>query len=174
MSKDILSALEEQFRQECLTISVSEEYPNYIGTEKWIIITDLSDEELIVRYESLIGEYSPYIKLTVEQGKAINLYRRNEDKHRKRRKRYESLLPDCDGEDELHNNLTQEDFVSKLVMRDYIRNLLDCIPSEIQRRRIALHYLCGFSAVEIAKMENVSSQAVDKSIHAGINFLKKI
>ena len=71
-------------------------------------------------------------------------------------------------------HLTQEDFVSQLVMRDYIRNLLDCIPSEIQRRRIALHYLCGFSAVEIAKMENVSSQAVDKSIHAGLNFLKKI
>ena len=64
--------------------------------------------------------------------------------------------------------------MSQLVMSDYIRNLLNCIPSEIQRRRIVLHYLCGFSAVEIAKMENVSSQAADKSIHAGIKYLKKI
>ena len=174
MSKDILSALEEQFKQECLAISVSEEYPNYRGTEKWIIITDLSDEELIVRYESLIGEYSPYIRLTVEQGKAIILYRRNEDKHRKRKKLYESLLPDCDGEDEIHSNLTQVDFVSQLVMSDYIKNMLEQLPSEKQRNRIVLRYLFGFTAVEIAEMENVSSQAVDKSIHAGIIYLKKI
>ena len=174
MSKDILSALEEQFNQECLAINVKEEYPDYLGTEQWIIITDLSNEELTARYEDLINRYYPYIKLSVEQGKAIIIYRRNEDKHRKRKKLYESLLSDCDGEDELHNNLTQEDFVSQLVMSDYIRNLLNCIPSEIQRRRIVLHYLCGFSAVEIAKMENVSSQAVDKSIHAGIKYLKKI
>lgn len=127
-----------------------------------------------MRYEGLISEYSPYIKLSVEQGKAIILYHRNEDKHRKRKKLYESLLPDCDGEDEIHSNFKQEDFVSQLVMSDYIKNLLEQLPSEKQRNRIVLRYLLGFTAVEIAEMENVSSQAVDKSIHAGIRFLKKI
>ena len=97
MSKDILSALEEQFNQECLAINVKEEYPDYLGTEQWIIITDLSDKELTARYEDLINRYYPYIKLSVEQGKAIIIYRRNEDKHRKRKKLYESFLPDCDG-----------------------------------------------------------------------------
>ena len=63
MSKDILSALEEQFNQECLAINVKEEYPDYLGTEQWIIITDLSDEELTARYEDLINRYYPYIKL---------------------------------------------------------------------------------------------------------------
>ena len=160
MSKDILSALEEQFNQECLAINVKEEYPDYLGTEQWIIITDLSDEELTARYEDLINRYYPYIKLSVEQGKAIIIYRRNEDKHRKRKKLYESLLPDCD--------------VSQLVMSDYIKNMLEQLPSEKQRNRIVLRYLFGFTAVEIAEMENVSSQAVDKSIHAGIRYLKKI
>ena len=32
MSKDILSALEEQFNQECLAINVKEEYPDYLGS----------------------------------------------------------------------------------------------------------------------------------------------
>ena len=68
MSKDILSALEEQFNQECLAINVKEEYPDYLGTEQWIIITDLSNEELTARYEDLINRYYPYIKLSVEQG----------------------------------------------------------------------------------------------------------
>lgn len=174
MSKDILSALEEQFNHECLAINVKDEYPDYLGTEQWIIITDLSDEELTARYEDLINRYYPYIKLSVEQGKAIIIYRRNEDKHRKRKKLYESLLPDCDGEDEIHSNLTQVDFVSQLVMSDYIKNMLEQLPSEKQRNRIVLRYLFGFTAVEIAEMENVSSQAVDKSIHAGIRYLKKI
>ncbi len=71
MSKDILSALEEQFNQECLAINVKEEYPDYLGTEQWIIITDLSDEELTARYEDLINRYYPYIKLSVEQGKEV-------------------------------------------------------------------------------------------------------
>lgn len=173
MSKDISSALKEQFKQECLVISIKDEYPDYIGTEKWIIITDLSDDELTSSYGSLLIEYSPYVKLSVQQGKPIIIYHRNEDKHRKRRKLYESLMSDCDGEDELHSNLTQEDFVSQLIMSDYIKTLLEQLPSEKQRNRIVLRYLLGFTAVEIAKMENVSSQAVDKSIHAGIRFLKK-
>lgn len=71
MSKDILSALEEQFNQEYLAINVKEEYPDYLGTEQWIIITDLSDEELTARYEDLINRYYPYIKLSVEQGKEV-------------------------------------------------------------------------------------------------------
>lgn len=83
-------------------------------------------------------------------------------------------MPDCDGEDEIHSNLTQVDFVSQLVMSDYIKNMLEQLPSEKQRNRIVLRYLFGFTAVEIAEMENVSSQAVDKSIHAGIRYLKKI
>lgn len=173
MSKDILSALEEQFKQECLVISVKDEYPDYTGAEKWIIITDLSDDELTSSYGSLLVDYSPYIKLSVRQGKPIIIFNRNEDKHRKRRKLYESLLPDCDGEDELYSKLAQEDFVSQLEMSDYIRKLLELLPTEKQRRRIVLHYICGFTAVEIAEMENVSSQAVDKFLHAGIRYLKK-
>ncbi len=173
MSKDISSALEEQFKQECLVISVKDEYPDYTGTEKWIIITDLSDDELMSSYGSMLVDYSPYIKLSVRQGKPIIIFHRNEDKHRKRRKLYESLLPDCDGEDELYSKLAQEDFVSQLVMSDYIRKLLEALPTEKQRRRIVLHYIFGFTAVEIAEMENVSSQAVDKSLHAGIRYLKK-
>ncbi len=118
--------------------------------------------------------YSPYIELSKKQGEPIITYNRNGEKHKKRKKLYESLLPNCDTEDEIYSQLTQEDFASKLVMNDYIKGLLDLLPSDIQRRRITMHYLQGYSAVEIVKMENVSSQAVNKSLHYGINYLKKI
>ncbi|MCH5296719.1 MAG: sigma-70 family RNA polymerase sigma factor [Ruminococcus sp.] len=175
MLNNLISPLYEEFKKECKTINLLEEYSNFIGVEQWIIITDLSVDELNIKYESIIAEYSPYIKLSVAQGEPIIGYNRIEDKHRKRKKLYEDSLPDFNEDDEVYNQLSQdEDFVSDLMLREYIKEILMLIPTERQRDRIIKHYLYGKTATEIAAEENLTPQAVNQSIRAGINNLKKL
>lgn len=63
MNTYYLSALDEQFKYECKVINLSYEYPGYTGKEKWAIITDLTEKELIEKYDEIISSYKPFILL---------------------------------------------------------------------------------------------------------------
>lgn len=58
MNTYYLTALDEQFKCDCKVINLSYEYPGYTGEEKWAIITDLTEEELIEKYEEIQALYS--------------------------------------------------------------------------------------------------------------------
>ena len=44
MNNNIFTAQNEQFYIDCEVIETKYEYPQYTGVEKWIIITDLTEE----------------------------------------------------------------------------------------------------------------------------------
>ena len=46
--------------------------------------------------------------------------------------------------------------------------------SEVQKRRIEMYYLEGYTAPEIAEIEGVRVYAVQKSIQAGLKILKRL
>lgn len=60
MNTYYLSALDAQFKYECKVINLSYEYPGYTGKEKWAIITDLTEKELIEKYDEIISSYRPF------------------------------------------------------------------------------------------------------------------
>lgn len=65
-------------------INLKYEYEGYGGNEKWTIISELSEKELYGLYPDEMRRYSPFLLLSVEQGKAIADFKLNEDKYRKR------------------------------------------------------------------------------------------
>ena len=65
-------------------INLKYEYEGYGGNEKWAIISELSEKELYGLYPDEMRRYSPFLLLSVEQGKAIADFKLNEDKYRKR------------------------------------------------------------------------------------------
>lgn len=83
MNNIIISALDEQFNKDCKVISTNSEYPSYTGIEKWIIITDLTEEELNSKYSEQVNPLRPFIILSRSFGKVRNKYIRNENKHRR-------------------------------------------------------------------------------------------
>ena len=87
MNTYYLSALDEQFESECKVINLSYEYPGDTGKEKWAIITDLTEKELIEKYDEIISSYKPFILLFSLFGSVRADYIRNEDKCSKRAKR---------------------------------------------------------------------------------------
>ena len=80
MSKDILDVLSEAFQSECKVINLKYEYEGYTGREQWAIITELSEKELFEKYPDTISHYIPFVLLSVEEGKAVYDFRRNESK----------------------------------------------------------------------------------------------
>lgn len=59
MKKNIFTAQNEQFYIDCEVVETKYEYPQYTGVEKWIIITDLTEEELNSKYAEQIAPLKP-------------------------------------------------------------------------------------------------------------------
>ena len=68
MNNIIISALDEQFNKDCKVISTNSEYPSYTGIEKWIIITDLTEEELNSKYSEQVNPLRPFIIVANQSG----------------------------------------------------------------------------------------------------------
>lgn len=85
MTKQLnITEQEELFPTECKLINLKYEHKGYTGTEKWAIVTELTEKELFEKYSDVISRYTPFVLLSVEQGKVISDFEKNEDKHRKR------------------------------------------------------------------------------------------
>jgi len=144
----------EEFNRECKTINLRFEYPNYTGSERYAIVTALSEKELLERYGDVIRRYySPYLLLSEEHNKAIVEYQNIEAKYRMRNLRCGHAFDINDGEfEEHHPELAfEEDIVEKIDLKDNIEKLRRILKGlqEIQKRRIIAHFFYGKSFREI-------------------------
>ena len=87
MKKLTVNKQVELFAQDCKLINLRYEYSGFTGTEKWAIITELSEEALWDKYPDVISRYTPFILLSMAQGEVISESHRNNDKYEKRSKR---------------------------------------------------------------------------------------
>ena len=166
-------------------INLKYEYEGYGGNEKWAIKSELSEKELYGLYPDEMRRYSPFLLLSVEQGKAIADFKLNEDKYRKRSINNEDYFGYSEGLTEnLHTEAIVSDFVEQQENEEYCKmreelkqRLFDrAIASltEKQRRHLLLRYVEGKTSVEIAREEGISEQAVRKNTQTAIRKFEKI
>lgn len=174
----------ELFKKECKVIDLRFEYVGYTGAEKWAIVSELSEKELLKKYPDEIKRYVPFILLSVEQGKVIAEYNRNEDKFRKRRQNNESGF----GYDELteteHIEVAVPDYIEQKEFDEYYENreeqkmqlFAQAIASltEKQCKYFIMRYVDGKSARDISKEEGIAHQVVDRHILAAKKKFEKI
>jgi len=174
----------ESFKSECKVINLKYEYEGYNGTEKWAIISELTETELFEKYPDEVEQYVPFVLLSVEQGKAIAEFNRNEDKFKKRRQNNESGF----GYDELteteHSEVAVPDFLEQKENDEYYENreeqkmqlLVQAMASltEKQYKYLVMRYVEGKSVKEIAAEEGVSHQAIDKHISSAKKKFEKV
>ena len=185
MKKEYTSGLEKRFYENCQVIELKYEYPGYTGFENWAIISNLSENELMQEYREIVAKYTPFLLLSLEQGQAINIFKNNEDKHRKRMCRTTDIFG---YDDELFSQFHNEQFLycdSQVTSSDQLRSeLFSEIQisllkeglselSETQRRRLVVAFFDEKSSREIAKEEGVNYSAIDKSIAQSLKKLKK-
>lgn len=175
----------ELFAKECKLINLKYEYTGYIGQEKWAIVSELSEQELFEKYPDEVKKYIPFVLLSVEQGKAIQAYNRNEDKYRKRQNNNSDAFGYDDGTTEnMHSEVSVPDFIEQQEMDDYydrraeekMRLFVTAMASltEKQHKYLVMRYVDGISARDIAKAEGVAHQVVDRHILAAKKKVEKI
>lgn len=168
--------LEESFKYNCKVINLKYEYVGYKGTEQWAIVSELSKDELMMKYAAIISDYTPFILLSVAQGEAMAEYDRIEDKFRKRDMRYGHNFDVNDGEFEQHHPeyAYEPDYTEILEMNENIERLHKAIEklTDTQKSRVMKHFFDGKSFNEIAIEEDSSKSSVRDSIYAAINKLK--
>lgn len=184
MKKLTVNEQEELFAQDCKLINLRYEYSGFTGTEKWAIITELSEEALWDKYPDVISRYTPFILLSMAQGEVISESHRNNDKYEKRSKRtidvygYEddifeqfhpkSIAPFIDPFDKAEEEQIEEE-KEKLRQLELskVRQALSML-QPVQRERLLKSVLLGISSRKIAKEEGINYSSVDKSIAAAI------
>ena len=176
MKNNIFNAQNEQFYIDCEVIETKYEYPQYTGVEKWIIITDLTEEELNGKYAEQIAPLKPYIILSRSFGEVRKDFRRNEKKHHMRAVRSGHAFDFSEETEEHHTEIATNDLEEDFLLREEIEELRNAIQllTQTQRERLIKFFFEGKSSRVIAKEEGVAYSAVDKSIAAAIKNLKNI
>ena len=176
MTKLTLTEQEDLFAKDCKLINLQYEYSGYTGTEKWAIVTELSEKELETKCPDVIRKYTPFVLLSVAQGEVITEYQNAEAKERMRKLRYGHPFDINDGEFEEHHPelFVEDDTVEQLCLteeKQYIKKAIDKL-TDIQKRRIVAYYFEDKSIREIAAAEGVNFSKVDRSINLALKKLK--
>lgn len=177
----------ELFKNECKVINLEFEYQSCVyelkgclGDVKWAIITNLPESELIDKYADLLKHYSPFLCLSVEQGKVFRDYFMNEDKFLKRQIHNEYIF----GFDEVvlersHSEIAVPDYWDYLeeceareAIYDLLMEALDSLTA-LQRRRIIKHIVRNKTLREIADEEGVNFTKIDRSIKTAKKKIEK-
>ena len=185
MTRSQFDVLKEHFQSECKVINLKYEYEGYTGEEQWAIISELTKKELFEKYPEIVKQYMPFVLLSVEQGKAVYEFRRNESKFYKRSKNNEDAFG---YDDELigifHSEVFVPDFFEQQITEEYEENryqlkmkLLDKALSSLtekQYKYLITRYVANKSAREIAEAEGVSHQAIEKHLNVAVKKVKII
>lgn len=176
---------QNDFKSECKLINLKYEYQGYTGDEQWAIVSELTEQEIFLKYPEEAGQYMPFVLLSVEQGEVIKDYIQVEDRYRKRRVNNEDAFGyDDDLTQRFHSEVAVPDFIEQQEIDEYYRKraelkmeLLEkaiASLSDKQKKYLTLRYLYQKSAREIAREEGIAHQVIDRHILAGVKKFEKV
>lgn len=176
---------QDNFESECKLINLKYEYQGYTGDEQWAIVSELTEQEIFLKYPEEAGQYMPFVLLSAEQGEVIKDYIQVEDRYRKRRINNEDAFGyDDDLTQRFHSEAAVPDFIEQQEIDEYYRKraelkmelLEKAIASltEKQKKYLTLRYLYQKSAREIAREEGIAHQVIDRHILAGVKKFEKV
>ena len=174
---------DEAFREDCTVINLATEYPGHEGTEKYLIATDLSEEELASRHGGVLERFRPY---TVAGKGILEIFREfhnNEAKHRMRACRAEEQMIDEISRGKEYREPAEEDFADRAerelneAMRkaeedEAVRRAYMELTPE-QRRRLWMRERYGATYDAIGRAEGIGGKCAEKSVKRAKTSLKK-
>ena len=160
------------FKTDCKVLRMKQEYPGYTGDILWIIVSDLTEEQIFERYPEEVKSYTPFVHMTREMYVPIADYEKNRLKFYYREKDHGDAYGYEDGTFECyHPEMIVDPF--EMEQHEELKNSLACLNST-QRRRVIKRFYEGMSVAAIADEEHTTRQAVNKSIVAAINNLRNL
>ena len=143
-------------------LNIEKEYPGYTGTEKWMIITDLTESEFVGQYPEQYPYWKQAVVVSREVGAEILRFKKNESKHQRRKE-----LPIEEEALAVTDERVSAEF-SRLWLKDALMTL-----SPQQRSRIIKCIVYGYTERDVARQEMVSRAAVHTSIRKGVERIRR-
>ena len=155
----------QKVKKDYVILNIEQEYPGFTGTEKWMIITDLSEEEFASVHPEQYPCWKEAVIISTTMGVEIARYRCNERKHGWRSRMKETPIED-------ETLFIEDEKVSEEFSNLWLRSALDTLTPQ-QRARVTEHYVLGFSEKAIAKHEGVNQSTIHRSIKKAVRNLQK-
>lgn len=176
MNNTRISSLEkyEQFKKVCSFFSLNEEYPGWTGTEKYGIITEVSETALLADYPAIMKALSPYIILNMNYAAVRNESINTERRYERKKDLHESLFSFDEETEYYHAELLCPDFSEDIIASDALKYALSKL-TEVQRRRVEQYFFRDMSLQAICDSEggDVRVVSVWQSIQAALKRMKK-
>ncbi len=151
--------------KEYVILNIEKEYPGYTGSEKWMIITDLFEDQFAELYPDQYPCWKDAVIMNSEMGKEIIRYHNNDRKHEIRNA---NVFP-LERIGGVHDKkITRTDVIKNPVLKAALKNV-----TETQARRIIGVYVEGMTQQEVADIEECSVPAVCRSIKRGLKQMNK-
>lgn len=165
----MLSIVKNNPSKEFKVIDLTIEYAGataFVGTERYAIVTDLSEEDLTSSFGQQLEPYKPYVIISREMYRVMQETHRNDSRERWREMfchdsfafDMEKLPIDWEADPAL--------ICESLQTVEYILAKMMELP-EHQGLRLYDRYIIGYSLQEIAHKEGVSKGSVRKSVQKG-------
>ena len=154
-------------KKDYVILNIEKEYPGYTGTEKWMIITDLTEKEFSELYPDKYRNWNKAVVVNTEIGKAIIEFKNNDRKHEWRE--LSGLVVISEDEESFD---AVDPYSSATEMQGWIKDALDTLTDK-QKMRVQRYYLLGYSLKEIALAERKSIVTIQKSIQTGLRKMRQ-
>ena len=150
-------------------MDIRREYPGFEGNARWILITDLSEEELKRKFPQEMKAMYPYVILKRRCAQPITAYVRNESKFKKRYMSNTLLMGNMR---ELNGLLYRDTGCSECDDRhDVLMSALYEL-TDMQRHRMIEHFFYEKPVRVIAAEEHVGRSSVQESLSAGLEKMR--
>ena len=159
--------------KEYKVLSTAREYPQFTGREKWIIVSEITEKELIARYKEEIDAYYPWIWISLDQYSVIVDWRRNEvTAYRRSCMEMVSYGVDVSYVEKLRVEELIVPSFEDMCFLDRVGDLsfLDVL-TETERNRLMMYYVDEMTQQEIADLEKVSRSPVRRAIKKAVQKL---
>ena len=157
----------DEFKKHCNFELCTKRYPDWIGSEKYLVITDDAEKDLLEAFPEIMKELSPYVIVGRYFAKMNDDMRSNDSKSAAS----SFSLDQIDDYENLSEGFVAPDFSEDLCNKDAISRALLCL-TEIQKARVQRLFYANKTLKEIALEDGVSITSVFESISAALEKMR--
>ena len=158
----------DEFKKHCSFELCTKRYPDWIGSEKYIVITDDAEKDLLEAFPEIMKALSPYVIVGSYFSSLNEAERYNTNKHASQ---IGLSIDSVEDYEDLAEGFMVEDFSENLCNRDALSKAMTCL-TESQRSRVIRCFFDGMTPLEIARQDGVKHSSVYESISSALVKMK--
>ena len=159
----------DEFKKHCSFELCTKRYPDWIGSEKYIVITDDAEKDLLEAFPEIMKALSPYVIVGRYFNSLNEAERYNDNKHGSQ---IGLSIDSMDDYEDLAEGFVVQDFAEELCATDAIASAMNQL-NPLQKSRVERHFFKGMTITAIAAEDGVHESTARRAIYTSLEIMKK-